>query len=235
MNACRNGQKSVVGIFLKKGGIDLSKRDAGGNTPLHYAAEKGYRDIVRMLLDNGADPTIPNNKGDTPLHAASLSGNKEILRILIDSGADINAQDNDGLTPLMILLGRLCCAALSSRFNKIIMLIVMAVMMMASFILMMSSSSTILIVAGLLGLGFFMSGVYPTTLSTMDSRYNGSTIATGVCISTATVGGVLLPIIIGQVAEVSGIAGGIATIFFAMVFMLAFMLLKFIRFKKGIV
>ena len=50
MNACRNGQKSVVGIFLKKGGIDFSKRDAGGNTPLHYAAEKGYRDIVRMLL-----------------------------------------------------------------------------------------------------------------------------------------------------------------------------------------
>lgn len=145
------------------------------------------------------------------------------------------SQSMQSLLWIMILLGRLCCAALSSRFNKIIMLIVMAVMMMASFILMMSSSSTILIVAGLLGLGFFMSGVYPTTLSTMDSRYNGSTIATGVCISTATVGGVLLPIIIGQVAEVSGIAGGIATIFFAMVFMLAFMLLKFIRFKKGIV
>lgn len=28
LNACRNGQKSIVQIFLKKGGIDVNKRDA---------------------------------------------------------------------------------------------------------------------------------------------------------------------------------------------------------------
>ena len=135
---------------------------------------------------------------------------------------------------IMILLGRLCCAALSARFNKIVMLIIMALMMMVSFVVMMSSSSTAFIVIGLLGLGFFMSGVYPTTLSTMDFRYNGSTIATGVCISTATVGGVIMPAIIGEVAEVSGIAGGIATMFFAIALMLLFMIIKYVRFRKGL-
>lgn len=30
LNACRNGQKSIVQIFLKKGGIDVNKRDAEG-------------------------------------------------------------------------------------------------------------------------------------------------------------------------------------------------------------
>ena len=46
LNACRNGQKSIVQIFLKKGGIDVNKRDAEGNTPLHHACQKGFRDIV---------------------------------------------------------------------------------------------------------------------------------------------------------------------------------------------
>lgn len=30
LNACRNGQKSIVQIFLKKGGIDINKRDQEG-------------------------------------------------------------------------------------------------------------------------------------------------------------------------------------------------------------
>ena len=79
LNACRNGQKGIVQIFLKKGGIDVNKRDAEGNTPLHYACLKGYRDIVNLLLDNDADVSIANNLSETPLHAASRSGNKEII------------------------------------------------------------------------------------------------------------------------------------------------------------
>ena len=62
LNACRNGQKSIVQIFLKRGGIDVNKRDAEGNTPLHYACQKGFRDIAVLLLDNGATPTVVNNR-----------------------------------------------------------------------------------------------------------------------------------------------------------------------------
>lgn len=58
LNACRNGQKSIVQIFLRKGGIHVNKRDAEGNTALHYASLRGYRDIVTLLLDNDADVTI---------------------------------------------------------------------------------------------------------------------------------------------------------------------------------
>lgn len=49
LNACRNGQKSIVQIFLKKGGIDINKRDQEGNTALYYACQKGYRDIVAVI------------------------------------------------------------------------------------------------------------------------------------------------------------------------------------------
>ena len=104
LNACRNGQKGIVQIFLQKGGIDVNKRDAEGNTPLHYACLKSYRDIVNLLLDSEADATIANNLSETPLHAASRSGNKEIIGKLVQYGADIDATDSEGRTPLIRLL-----------------------------------------------------------------------------------------------------------------------------------
>ena len=104
LNACRNGQKGIVQIFLKKGGIDVNKRDAEGNTPLHYACLKGYRDIVNLLLDNDADVSIANNLSETPLHAASRSGNKEIIGRLVEYGAELDATDSEGKTPLIRLL-----------------------------------------------------------------------------------------------------------------------------------
>ena len=58
LNACKNGQKGVVQAFIKKGGIDFNKRDAQGCTPLFYACIKGARDIVKLLLDGGADASL---------------------------------------------------------------------------------------------------------------------------------------------------------------------------------
>ena len=104
LNACRNGQKGIVQIFLKKGGIDVNKRDAEGNTPLYYACLKGFRDIVNLLLDNDADVFVFNNLSETPLHAASRSGNKEIIGKLVQYGAELDATDNEGRTPLIRLL-----------------------------------------------------------------------------------------------------------------------------------
>lgn len=104
LNTCKNGQKNIAKILLGRGGIDLDRRDAEGNTALHYVCREGYRDLVVLLLDRGADPMLPNNRGETPLHAAARKGNREILACLIDAGADLNAADNEGCTPMMRLL-----------------------------------------------------------------------------------------------------------------------------------
>ena len=77
-----------------------------------------------------------------------------------------------------------------------------------------------------------MSGIYPTTLSTMEKKYNSSTVATGLCIGTATVGAILMPSIVGSVAETAGIEGGIATISGAMVIMVVLMIIKVITGRR---
>lgn len=73
LNACRNGQKNIVKILADRGGIDLDRRDAEGNTPLYHACRQGYRDVAALLLERGADPSLANNRGETPLHAAARS------------------------------------------------------------------------------------------------------------------------------------------------------------------
>lgn len=102
------------GLFdlMKQKGWDFELPvDKEGNTALYYACQKGYRDIVIMLLDNGADTSCVNNRSESPLHAASKSGNKEIIKKLIEKGADINTTDNEGRTPLHLLLNNNCTDA----------------------------------------------------------------------------------------------------------------------------
>ena len=105
LNACRNGQKNIVKILLERGGIDLNRRDAEGNTALHYVCREGYRDLAVLLLDKGADASLVNNRSETPLHAAARKGNREILARLLDAGADPDASDREGCTSLMRLCG----------------------------------------------------------------------------------------------------------------------------------
>lgn len=101
LKACQNGQKGVVMAFLKKDGVNVNAVDEIGFSPLHYVCKKGYRDIVKLLLDKEADVNLISNQSITPLHMAAVSGNKEIVKLLTDAGADLNATDKEGKTPLI--------------------------------------------------------------------------------------------------------------------------------------
>ncbi len=57
-------------------------------TPLYYAAELGSKDLVKALLDGGADPNGKTQGGGTPLYAAIKSG--EIVEMLLAAKADPN-------------------------------------------------------------------------------------------------------------------------------------------------
>ena len=69
-------------------------------TPLHKAVSRGHTDVVKLLLDAGADPNKAINFGHTPLTLAVVNGNVDIVKILLDKGADPNTRDFYGDTPL---------------------------------------------------------------------------------------------------------------------------------------
>ena len=55
--------------------------------------------IVKLLLDEGADPSIPNYEQNSPLHLAIEIQSKIIMDLLIEAGADEYFENREGLTP----------------------------------------------------------------------------------------------------------------------------------------
>ncbi len=114
LQACKNNQKRSVQVILQRGDIDINERDEECNTPLIYACKNNALDIVKMLLDNGADPNIGDRKNDMPLHFSAALGTLPIINLLVKAGADVNCADNNGYTPLMFMAKNARTAAVLS-------------------------------------------------------------------------------------------------------------------------
>jgi ankyrin repeat protein len=71
-------------------GFDPNAFDDGGNTPLHYAAEKERLEVVALLISHGANVnSIDKSKiGDTPLSYIAQTCSLKMAEILLDAGAD---------------------------------------------------------------------------------------------------------------------------------------------------
>jgi ankyrin repeat protein len=78
-----------------------TQRDGRGDQPILHAARNGDTEIVRLLLDHGADPNTVNDRGHTALYCAGGHGHLETLKLLLERGADCDAKfTDDGKTLL---------------------------------------------------------------------------------------------------------------------------------------
>jgi len=69
-------------------------------TPLHLACAKGVTNIVRLLVEKGANPNCRDFDESTPLHCASESGFVETIIYLIkEAGADPLLTNKFGYKP----------------------------------------------------------------------------------------------------------------------------------------
>ena len=93
--------------LLVERGADVNEHARGfdGVAPMNSAAAGGVKpnevctDIVRLLLDAGADPEAAQGGGSTALHAAAFTDNAELARLLLDRGLDPDDATDDGRTP----------------------------------------------------------------------------------------------------------------------------------------
>jgi ankyrin repeat protein len=68
--------------------------------PLHGACYGGQFEMVKYLIENGAEVDARSDGGSTPLVEAVAQNNVQISKYLVAHGADVNSKDSDGKTPL---------------------------------------------------------------------------------------------------------------------------------------
>jgi ankyrin repeat protein len=115
INSVNNNDKVMVKIALERGAnINYSyETGAGKITALRLVLTQGKVDMLRFLLDNGADPNETVGSGvlgvklTTSLIYCQMQTlieprNLEMTQLLVAAGADVNAADEIGNTPLIV-------------------------------------------------------------------------------------------------------------------------------------
>lgn len=125
---------------------------------------------------------------------------------------------------VMILAGRLTTAWASERVKKERLLLVMAVGFVCFFFWLLLSRNTVLIVIGIMGFGYSMAGIYPTTVSFCGGLIKKYSVAWSFILTIASFGSILMPMIIGRIAESAGIAYGMSSIVIVVLIDLALIL-----------
>ncbi len=87
-------------------GADLNEKEPfSSSTPLISAATFNKPEIVKALIDAGANLSTKNNDGSTALHSAAFFGRVEIVQMLIDAEADKTLRNNFGATARESVMG----------------------------------------------------------------------------------------------------------------------------------
>lgn len=132
---------------------------------------------------------------------------------------------------VMILAGRLTTAWLSTRMQKEKLLPIMGVGLVCFFFLLLFSRSTVWIVIGIMGFGYSMAGIYPTTVSFAGNLIEKYPIAWSFILTIASIGSIVMPSIIGKIAETAGIFYGMGSIV-VVVFIDMVCILALVRYLK---
>jgi ankyrin repeat protein len=93
------GHRAIVEFLLKNGAdVKTAARNAQKVTALHGAVARRDVEIVKMLLEAGADPNARQERGFVPLHDAAMNGNTALVELLLKHGARADAKTDDGKT-----------------------------------------------------------------------------------------------------------------------------------------
>ena len=101
--SAQNNWPNILSKLLEKG-VDVNVLTEG-NTPLCAAAwREGHENyVVRLLLDNGADPNVTTDFGVTALHIAVAGfDDTSTAEMLSSAGANVNALNSESASPLLI-------------------------------------------------------------------------------------------------------------------------------------
>lgn len=135
---------------------------------------------------------------------------------------------------IMILAGRLLTAAFSTKVEKEKLLLAMGTGLVCFFCLLLLGKSATVIFLGIMGFGFSMAGIYPTTVSFCGRIIEKYPMAWSYMLTIASLGSILMPSIIGKIAEKAGIYYGMSSVVAVVIIDMIFIcvLYRYVRKKK---
>ena len=117
IDAAKAGNRSIVLTALQSQADPNTSESTYGWTALHYAASAGNIEMMKALIDAGANINAQNKEGHTPLYKAVWNSRIAAVQELISSKANVNLPCNVGNTPLH-------SAVIAANVDIIIMLII---------------------------------------------------------------------------------------------------------------
>ncbi|MDD5170608.1 MAG: ankyrin repeat domain-containing protein [Syntrophales bacterium] len=103
MYAARYGYEGLFEYFLSRK-IDIDQAEDKGQTLLMIAVSARNYEIVRLLMEAGADPTIQDKEGYTALMWAIFDRSWDGIPLLLATGKGINIRNTDGETALHMVI-----------------------------------------------------------------------------------------------------------------------------------
>ena len=105
-NVVRANRTLTAKLLINAGAdLDVGLRVKEGDTLLHWAAGKGFTEVIETLVAKGADVEAREKYQRTPLHIAAYQGHAESVKVLVVNGADVHAVDKGKNTPLLSATG----------------------------------------------------------------------------------------------------------------------------------
>ena len=91
------GRREAAALLVDRGAeVDAFGRGWMTGTAMHSAVSRKHAEVVRLLLDAGANPNVRQSAGWTPLHAAAMNGDLTSVELLLAAGADPSATNEEG-------------------------------------------------------------------------------------------------------------------------------------------
>lgn len=118
IQAIKAGNDAKLRALLAEFKQFIDSQDQDGNTLLKIAVLNSQANIVKTLLDEGADVNAPDSTGTICLLTAVDIGNKDVVRLLVDRGSYLNGRNDNYETPLSLAVAKKNADVVSILLDK---------------------------------------------------------------------------------------------------------------------